>query len=890
MSRMNRLAPHGGIRIVPATGLLVATALILLLAAGPASAQDGAVLQPAAAPASLFCGEATDVTWTYTPDGPGTPALRGYSVNVVAPPGLNFTAADVTVLSPLGGVNDTHFIVENDLGDVTIDFIFLDPGVGLSAAADLFTVTMTSDAHGAPTVGTTAAGFRDLSNQAITVVLGDTGPLELDCTAPDVPDLDPEPEFTAGTTNTVSWSDESGSGAATYNVQASTDGSFTVIADESGWITGLSHEFTGLADGTTYFYRVASRNGQDVSAGYSAFASSTQDAIAPVTFAGAPGATVYTTTFEVPVIFADAVSGPGTIELFYNYEGGPWLSAGVFPGDQPALFASTNGDGTYNFYTQGTDAAGNLETVTPAVQASTTLDTTAPFATFTINGGVQATNNTAVTLTIDFERVNEMRFSNDNATWPEGWIPVTSPHPWTIDAVAGVRTVYGEFRQAGVTWFAQATIEYDTTPTAPATAADAAPGHEAVNVTWTPPADADWDRVEIWRGLVKTGGGQSAYPSYLNPIVPSPPASRAAALADPAWVLAGESASQAANFTDAVTERGIYHYALFAMDEAGNYSAPSAANPAATNYLLGDIGLPYDGGVGVFDLTVLGAAYGASIIYPEFNAEADFAPTDDATGTGLPQPDQLIDFEDLQIASVNYTPGSKSGTAASGTHARTALLAWRETGPGVWDLELREPCPSLKGLRIAADLPAGVAATVSRGPLLANQPGPVFLQNIPRLGLDAGLSALGRGTGFTGRGVLLTVTLPEGADPAVLSPDRLTLVVRDVDNHDLAFEIDGKSSRDLPLAFGLGGAHPNPFNPLTTIAFTLPGEMDVKLEIYGLDGRRVAVLVDGKRGPGRHEAVWEGRDDTGRPVASGVYFTRLTSGALSRVGKMTLMK
>jgi hypothetical protein len=66
--------------------------------------------------------------------------------------------------------------------------------------------------------------------------------------------------------------------------------------------------------------------------------------------------------------------------------------------------------------------------------------------------------------------------------------------------------------------------------------------------------------------------------------------------------------------------------------------------------------------------------------------------------------------------------------------------------------------------------------------------------------------------------------------------------------------------------------------------------MDVKLEIYGLDGRRVAVLVDGTRGPGRHEALWEGRDDTGRPVASGVYFTRLTSGSLSRVGKMTLMK
>ena len=66
--------------------------------------------------------------------------------------------------------------------------------------------------------------------------------------------------------------------------------------------------------------------------------------------------------------------------------------------------------------------------------------------------------------------------------------------------------------------------------------------------------------------------------------------------------------------------------------------------------------------------------------------------------------------------------------------------------------------------------------------------------------------------------------------------------------------------------------------------------MDVKLEIYGLDGRRVAVLVDGTRGPGRHEALWEGRDDTGRPVASGVYFARLAVGTESQLKQMLLLR
>ncbi len=88
----------------------------------------------------------------------------------------------------------------------------------------------------------------------------------------------------------------------------------------------------------------------------------------------------------------------------------------------------------------------------------------------------------------------------------------------------------------------------------------------------------------------------------------------------------------------------------------------------------------------------------------------------------------------------------------------------------------------------------------------------------------------------------------------------------------------------------MGEAYPNPFNPSTTIRFSIPGEMPVRLEIYGMDGRRVAVLVDETLGAGPHETVWLGRDETGRQVASGVYFSKLLAGSQSQVRKMTLMK
>lgn len=83
---------------------------------------------------------------------------------------------------------------------------------------------------------------------------------------------------------------------------------------------------------------------------------------------------------------------------------------------------------------------------------------------------------------------------------------------------------------------------------------------------------------------------------------------------------------------------------------------------------------------------------------------------------------------------------------------------------------------------------------------------------------------------------------------------------------------------------------PNPFNPTTTLRFTLPRAERATLVVYDIAGRRVATLADGVFGPGEFDATWNGTDASGRDVASGIYFARLAAGEFTAVRKMVLLR
>jgi len=95
----------------------------------------------------------------------------------------------------------------------------------------------------------------------------------------------------------------------------------------------------------------------------------------------------------------------------------------------------------------------------------------------------------------------------------------------------------------------------------------------------------------------------------------------------------------------------------------------------------------------------------------------------------------------------------------------------------------------------------------------------------------------------------------------------------------------------LPTAFGLTGAHPNPFNPSITIAYDVPAAGGiVDIAVYNVAGQRMATLVNQPHASGSYEVQWSGRFDNGRSAASGVYFVRLVAGSFEQTRKITLVK
>jgi len=93
-----------------------------------------------------------------------------------------------------------------------------------------------------------------------------------------------------------------------------------------------------------------------------------------------------------------------------------------------------------------------------------------------------------------------------------------------------------------------------------------------------------------------------------------------------------------------------------------------------------------------------------------------------------------------------------------------------------------------------------------------------------------------------------------------------------------------------PANFAILGNYPNPFNPATTIEFSLPEAGFVGLVIYNVMGQKVRELLTGSMTPGIHTVTWYGRDDRGLPVSAGVYVTRLRMNETEVSGRMTLVK
>ena len=124
----------------------------------------------------------------------------------------------------------------------------------------------------------------------------------------------------------------------------------------------------------------------------------------------------------------------------------------------------------------------------------------------------------------------------------------------------------------------------------------------------------------------------------------------------------------------------------------------------------------------------------------------------------------------------------------------------------------------------------------------------------------------------------ITITSNDPAEPEVIIP--VTLTVGYV----------GSEPDVLPVVTKLHGNYPNPFNPATTIEFSIQNESNINLTIFNIKGQKIKSLVNESISAGEHSVLWNGRDTNDKQVSSGIYFYKMKAGDYQKVRKMLLLK
>ncbi len=103
---------------------------------------------------------------------------------------------------------------------------------------------------------------------------------------------------------------------------------------------------------------------------------------------------------------------------------------------------------------------------------------------------------------------------------------------------------------------------------------------------------------------------------------------------------------------------------------------------------------------------------------------------------------------------------------------------------------------------------------------------------------------------------------------------------------------DINSNADIGLVsnYKLKQNYPNPFNPATTIQYQISENQNVKLQIYNIMGKLIKTLVDSEQNVGYHSVIWNGKDNYGQNVASGIYIYKLQAGSFVKMYKLNLLK
>jgi len=522
-------------------------------------------------------------------------------------------------------------------------------------------------------------------------------------------------------------------------------------------------------------------------------------------------------------------------------------------------------------------------------------------ATITDGGGLTAADITAdLTGLGGGAAVNPDTYDAGVATWVLTSVACT-PSDGTVTVTVTATDALGNESSGSDTIIA------DNTAPGVVTGFTAAPGHNKVNLAWDDASGAD----DNYYGVMVRRVTWDSYPEYdtTAPDYPADETEGAEAFSGAATAFVDD------DFDENGMDRGIYYYQAFVYDMALNYSpVGSASFDRSTNYWLGDVrpivGTDIDnydeigdGDVATQDISALGATYYLPTDDTYWDPHCDVGPTDDNSRVGIPEPDDVVDFEDLMIFSMNYgvVAPLRDGALPEKDPADQPLLVLDCSMPhsdGILTavVRLADHEASVAGFHARLDFDSAQmqVLSVDRGAML-DSPEVFFIS----VNVDQGLVLDGAALGGTlqGEGELVRVRFlvrTRGAQPRLGAMD-----LRDAFNRSFVTSSDELSERDsadvgeelaLPTALRLRGAAPNPFLGQTQIQFELPEAMGVTVQIFDLNGRLVRTLSDGVMPAGIHDVTWNGRTNSNRQAAAGVYFCVLQAGSHNLNQKLFLKR
>ncbi len=414
-----------------------------------------------------------------------------------------------------------------------------------------------------------------------------------------------------------------------------------------------------------------------------------------------------------------------------------------------------------------------------------------------------------------------------------------------------------------------------------------ADGTTKILLSFTAPSGTS---VEVWRM------GFGNYPLYDNApgsgSVPTPPAS----YPPPGWTLTGVTAT---GQTDETTTRDYWYFVAYAKDACGNVSPVSNMTTGTLNYHLGDVsdGVTLgqgDNKVNTADVSLLGAHYGLSGAALAGFEYLDVGPTTDNTPNGRPTTDSKTNFEDLVMFAINYFPTVSVAARPAPTETQSANVLSIEGPAEVKAGDLFDVPVMLSGsgdlmaISVTLGWNSAIAEPVGvrTGDLVTSQGGVMFSPGPGKA--DAAL--LGAVQGMIGQGAVAVVRFRaiEGGTPSVSIAG---VIGRNGENHNVTVTIRNPLAvQEVVKATELMPVAPNPMSARAGLQYSIARSGPVNLSIYSVDGRRVKTIVNSVQEVGRYRYTWDGTDERGVTMRSGVFFARLDAPGLVKTRIISLVR